>query len=129
MSVDNKDTANITAKGENEAFCTDCGAVIKKEAEICPKCGVRQKTSLSSATDTATSALSKKTPKGHNKWMAVIIAFFFGFLGGHKFYLGKTLHGVLYLLFFWTGLTALLAIFDIIMLLMKSDEEFEKIYG
>jgi predicted RNA-binding Zn-ribbon protein involved in translation (DUF1610 family) len=29
-------------KGNDEKFCSSCGAVIKKEAEICPKCGVRQ---------------------------------------------------------------------------------------
>jgi len=26
----------------DEVFCSSCGAIIKKEAEICPKCGVRQ---------------------------------------------------------------------------------------
>lgn len=130
MSVENNnDAVNITTKGKDEVFCSDCASVISKKAEICPKCGVRQKPSLGTATETATSALNKKTPKGRNKWVAIIIAFFFGFLGGHKFYLGKTLHGVLYLLFCWSGITALLAIFDIIMLLMKTEEEFEKIYG
>jgi len=29
-------------KSENEKFCSTCGAIILKEAEICPKCGVRQ---------------------------------------------------------------------------------------
>lgn len=29
--------------GPDEAFCTSCGEVIKKEAEVCPECGVRQK--------------------------------------------------------------------------------------
>lgn len=27
-----------------EVYCFSCGEVIKAEAEICPKCGVRQKT-------------------------------------------------------------------------------------
>lgn len=26
----------------DEVFCTSCGEIIKKEAEICPECGVRQ---------------------------------------------------------------------------------------
>jgi len=34
-------TANNT-KGIDEVFCRSCGAIIKKEAEICVKCGVRQ---------------------------------------------------------------------------------------
>lgn len=29
--------------GPDEMFCTQCGNVIKKQAEICPECGVRQK--------------------------------------------------------------------------------------
>ena len=35
--------------GSDEHFCNSCGEIIKKLAEICPKCGVRQKetTSLS----------------------------------------------------------------------------------
>jgi len=28
--------------GPDEMFCMDCGSVIKKRAEICPECGVRQ---------------------------------------------------------------------------------------
>ena len=30
-------------KGADETFCASCGAIIKKDAEICPKCGVRNK--------------------------------------------------------------------------------------
>lgn len=30
------------SKGLDEVFCRSCGAIIKKEAEICVKCGVRQ---------------------------------------------------------------------------------------
>lgn len=29
--------------GPDEVFCTSCGEIIKEQAEICPKCGVRQK--------------------------------------------------------------------------------------
>jgi hypothetical protein len=32
------DSSGIRTGGK---FCSSCGAVIKKEAEICPKCGVR----------------------------------------------------------------------------------------
>lgn len=35
--------------GPDEVFCTECGSVIKKRAEICPECGVRQKTGDESA--------------------------------------------------------------------------------
>jgi ribosomal protein L40E len=34
--------ADQPIRAQDEKFCSSCGAVIKKEAEICPKCGVRQ---------------------------------------------------------------------------------------
>jgi len=35
---------NRRDKEGDEGFCSACGAVIKKEAELCPKCGVRNTT-------------------------------------------------------------------------------------
>ena len=34
--------ADQPIRAQDEKYCSSCGAVIKKEAEICPKCGVRQ---------------------------------------------------------------------------------------
>ncbi len=31
----------VKAKAADEIFCASCGNIIKREAEICPKCGVR----------------------------------------------------------------------------------------
>lgn len=31
-----------STKGADEAFCSSCGETIKKDAELCPHCGVRQ---------------------------------------------------------------------------------------
>ena len=36
-------------KSPDEIYCSSCGKPIKKEAEICPHCGVRNKNSLSSS--------------------------------------------------------------------------------
>jgi RNA polymerase subunit RPABC4/transcription elongation factor Spt4 len=41
--VKEKSMSDVREKKEHEMFCFSCGAVILKEAEICPKCGVRQK--------------------------------------------------------------------------------------
>ncbi len=38
----------VAKKNADEAYCSSCGEIIKKEAEICPKCGVRQKKAPSS---------------------------------------------------------------------------------
>jgi len=37
----------------------------------------------------------------------VLLAFFFGVFGIHKFYLGQTGWGIVYALFFWTGIPAI----------------------
>lgn len=36
-------------KGADEVFCRSCGETIKKEAEVCPHCGVRNKEANSSS--------------------------------------------------------------------------------
>lgn len=123
------DSTSKPVKGADEKYCSECAEIIKEKAEICPKCGVRQKTSISSATTTATEALAKKTASGRNKWIAIIIALFLGFLGGHKFYLGQKGLGIVYLLFCWTGIPALVTLVDIVLLLLMNDHDFDKRFG
>jgi TM2 domain-containing membrane protein YozV len=59
-----------------------------------------------------------------DKTVAVVLAFFVGGFGGHKFYLGNDLAGVLYLLFSWTLIPSLIAFFDFIGLLFMSEQAF-----
>jgi len=44
-STPNDGSEDAETPRADEAYCADCGEVIKKEAEICPECGVRQKPS------------------------------------------------------------------------------------
>jgi len=60
---------------------------------------------------------------------AIAWAFFLGGVGAHKFYLGQPLWGILYALFFWTWIPAILAILEIIILLCTSDESFKQKYS
>lgn len=100
--------------GSDEHYCSSCGAVIKKEAEICPKCGVRQKKELS------------KDSK--SKVVAGILALLLGGLGAHKFYLGHVGLGILYLCFCWTFIPAIVSLVEGIIYLTKSDEDFHRDY-
>lgn len=59
-----------------------------------------------------------------NKTTAAVFAFFLGGIGGHKFYLGKPIQGLLYLAFCWTFIPAVVAFIEAIMLLMMSDADF-----
>lgn len=61
--------------------------------------------------------------------IAVVLAFFFGGFGIHKFYLGRTFAGVMYLMFFWTFVPALLAWIDIIRMAFMTREEFDQAYN
>jgi TM2 domain-containing membrane protein YozV len=60
-----------------------------------------------------------------NRAAAILICFFGGFFGIHKFYLGKNIQGVLYLIFWWTCIPGIIAFFDFLGLCFMSDREFE----
>ena len=60
---------------------------------------------------------------------AAILAFFFGWIGVHRFYLGQTGMGFVYLLFFWTGIPAIVALVDMIVFLTTSEERFDAKYN
>ena len=64
-----------------------------------------------------------------NKTLAAILALFLGGLGIHKFYLGKTAAGILYLLFCWTLIPAILAFVDFLILIFMSDNNFNAKYN
>jgi len=64
-----------------------------------------------------------------NKLVAILLAFFLGGFGIHKFYLGRTTAGVFYLLFCWTFIPAILSFFDFLGLIFTNEERFNKIYN
>ena len=59
----------------------------------------------------------------------ILLALFLGGIGAHKFYLNKPGQGVLYFLFFWTWIPAIIAFIEMIIYLTMTDEAFEKKYG
>ena len=64
-----------------------------------------------------------------NRIVAAILAFFVGGFGVHKFYLGQIGWGIVYLLFCWTFIPALVAFIEFIIYLCTSDEDFARKYG
>lgn len=59
-----------------------------------------------------------------SKITAGVLAILLGTFGIHKFYLGKTGTGVLYLLLSWTGITSILGVIEGIIYLTSSDHNF-----
>ena len=47
-----------------------------------------------------------------NQYIAALLAIFLGGFGVHRFYLGNIFIGILYLLFCWTGIPAILGIIE-----------------
>jgi TM2 domain-containing membrane protein YozV len=73
--------------------------------------------------------LGSVASNGKSRIAAALFAFFLGGFGGHKFYLGQVGLGVLYLVFFWTFIPALIAFIEFILFLTMSDEAFNQKYG
>lgn len=64
-----------------------------------------------------------------DKTTAALLAFFLGPFGIHKFYLGNTAAGVLYLAFCWTFIPTLLTVVDFLVLALMDNEEFNRRYN
>jgi len=112
----------VTAtKAADEKFCSSCGAIIKEKAEICPKCGVRQIFN--------TGGLGAVAPNGKSKIVAALLGIFLGGFGIHKFYLGSIGMGILYLIFFWTFIPAIVGFIEGLLLLAMTDQDFNSKYG
>jgi len=104
----------IPAQGQfMTKYCYACGGIIDLRAELCPKCGVRQHGKTSNK----------------SRMAAALITFFFGGIGMHKFYLNRPGQGILYLLFCWTLIPGLIALFEFFSYLCMSDESFATKFG
>lgn len=62
-----------------------------------------------------------------NKWIYIILAIVLGWIGGHHFYAGYNRKGFLYLLFSFTFIPMLLALFQVISALLKTPDSNGKI--
>jgi TM2 domain-containing membrane protein YozV len=96
----------------NMKYCQGSANQLHVSARSCPKCG---------ATQTVAGEKSRIT--------AVLLALFLGGLGAHKFYLGRIGSGIVYLIFFWTFIPAIVAFVEFIIYLTMSDEAFAAKYG
>jgi TM2 domain-containing membrane protein YozV len=112
--------SDFATKAVDEKFCSECGSIIKAKAEICPKCGVRQRPAPSAFSD---------GQGGRSRIGAALFALFLGGFGAHKFYLGKVEQGVIYLIFFWTLIPYIIAFVEFIIYLTMSDEAFNAKYN
>ena len=126
-------TTQPQAKAPKTKFCKHCGGKIPEDAVICTLCG-RQVEDINKGANAAqpqiiinndninTNTNTNNVNAGgrgkeKNKWVALLLCFFLGFVGGHKFYEGKVGMGILYL--FTAGLCGIGVLIDFITLLFK----------
>ena len=108
-----------SAPPPKHVYCRGCGQHIHESAISCPKCGALQKSA---------NFATPRSASGNDRMTAALLALFLGGIGGHKFYLGQTGMGILYLLFFWTLIPALIAFIEGIIFLTMSDADFAAKY-
>ena len=62
----------------------------------------------------------------HKNWLTtLLLAIFLGVIGVHRFYVNKIGTGIIMLLLCWTGISAIWAIVDIIMIALGKFEDAE----
>lgn len=103
------------ASGVGGSYCRACGEPIDPRAEICVNCGVRQY------------AVVVRPHK--SRITAGMLALFLGGLGAHRFYLNQPGLGILYLLFFWTLIPAIVAFVEALVFFFESDATFDTKYN
>lgn len=88
-------------------FCQNCGAEINDKAVVCVKCGC------------AVNGVKINQEVESKEWLIVLLlCFFLGYFGVHRFYVGKTGTGVAQLL--TCGGCGIWALIDFIMILVGS---------
>ncbi|MEY3018186.1 MAG: hypothetical protein RL336_1321 [Pseudomonadota bacterium] len=128
--------------------CPNCGASLQPGAQRCTRCGSVVASSSVDTAPLATPSVSEKAKPQviyvqaqqapaqpapvvgeKSKIVAFLLAWFLGGFGFHKFYLGRIGSGILYFIFCWTFIPAIIAFFEGIGYLISSDEAFARKYG
>ena len=106
--------ASGPAVASGQTICGSCGGILAAGAGTCPGCGVRQ-------------VIPQRKPV--SKATLLLLTFFLGGIGGHKFYLGKYWQGTLYLLFFWTYVPAIIALVEFVVYAFTPSDRLKAKYS
>jgi hypothetical protein len=95
-------------------FCSNCAAEVSDKAVVCVKCGVAVNSGLR----------AQVGPVSDKEWLVtLLLAFFLGFLGVHRFYTGHIGIGVVQL--FTLGGCGIWALIDFILIAVGSYTDAE----
>lgn len=102
--------------------CPECQREISEQAISCPHCGMPIQ--AQSAPQPSIVTVSRKS-----RSLAIALACILGGIGAHKFYLNKPGMGVIYLLFCWTFIPAIVGFIEGLMYCFVSEYEFDQQYN
>ena len=121
--------------------CPQCGASIDASATECKYCGepitpaARQQPAYQQMPPQPQQMYQSPPQQAGNginpawpiksKIVAGVLGILLGSLGIHKFYLGQTGLGILYLLFCWTGIPSIVGFVEGIIYLCSNDHNFQ----
>jgi len=102
-----------------------CGNIIYVTDEVCPYCGAIKDVTIDNYLQTR-----NYYPNGKrvNKGAYILVAILLGGLGFHKFYAGKISAGIIYLIFCWTLVPAVIGIIEGLLAIGKPADETGNIY-
>ena len=114
-------------------LCPQCGAPVDANASKCEYCGAVIAHPKQQQTVSQPQTIYVQQPVNNeranwpfkSKIAAGILALLLGGLGLHKFYLGQTGKGILYLIFCWTYIPGILGLVEGITILCSNDENFQ----
>lgn len=116
-----------------DSFCRACGAGLNKRAVICPKCGAAAGDGLfqQPSGPLVFGEPSRTVREGDKKsrTVAAILALLVGGLGAHHFYLNNIALGIVYVVFCFTLIPALISFIEAIIFLTMSDDAFDAKYN
>jgi len=90
--------------------CESCRTAIPRGAMACPACGAPQRKRVSKA-------------------KLLLLTFFLGGVGAHKFYLGQWMQGALYALFCWTLIPGVVALLEFIVYACSGSARLNRLYS
>lgn len=71
--------------------------------------------------------ISEAFSKRQNIVTVMLLTFFLGGIGAHKFYFGETKTGIIYLLFCWTFIPSIIAIFELPIIKKQVEESNDRL--
>lgn len=138
---DLKQDGALVPAGTDRVRCPMCDEDISARAKKCRHCGETLDLSLRAAEEARRTAERQASPlmggqaaavpytRTKSKLAAFLLAWLLGGIGGHKFYLNRVGQGLLYLVFCWTFIPALIAFIEGLVYITMDDERFWQKYG